>query len=253
MRYRGNVRRLCTAIVPRTMIVMLLLVAAAPVKYVIVRIAMVFAVFVGPDGPSRFYRRRHCTLSDTNYDRTVERRLTPPLASHQQRCHITLASLSIGQVFGHRQTGTMITAFLVLARDRLFHSICSLLFPLACDLLRSHRRRLSCSVLSCPALSCPVPFRSVLSYTGHVDVSYIAEQSRFPLRPQLVTDSPKPFAHTVCLYTLLPLLSHSFARARRVCCVAATEGHARQLMIAVVVVATIDCGFGRCIEIHRTP
>ncbi|CAD1477130.1 unnamed protein product [Heterotrigona itama] len=98
MRYRGNVRRLCTAIVPR-MIVMLLLVAA-PFKYVIVRIATVFA---GPDGPSRFYWQRHCTLSGTNYDRTVERRLTPPLASHQQRCHITRESLSIGQVFGHRQ------------------------------------------------------------------------------------------------------------------------------------------------------
>lgn len=33
-------------------------------------------------------------LSDTDYDRTAEQRLTPPLASHQQRCHITPESRS---------------------------------------------------------------------------------------------------------------------------------------------------------------
>lgn len=66
MRYRGNVRRLCTTIASR-MIVTLLLVAA-PVEYVIVRIATVFAVFAvfaGPDGPSQFYRQRHCTHCQT--------------------------------------------------------------------------------------------------------------------------------------------------------------------------------------------
>ena len=62
MRYRSNVRCICT-IVPSMMMVLLLV--AAPVRYVIVtavRIAMIFAVFVGPDGPSRFYWQRHCTV-----------------------------------------------------------------------------------------------------------------------------------------------------------------------------------------------
>lgn len=131
--------------------------------------------------------------------------------------------VSIGQVLGHRQTGTMVTAFLVLARDRLSHSICPLLFSLVCDLLRSdrrrrrrrrrrgrgrgrgRRRRLSCSVLSCP-----VPFRSGSIIYG-TSTSCIAEsESVLQLVTRLVS---KASLHTVPLFYFLAFTLASFARA----------------------------------------
>ena len=162
--------------------------------------------------------------------------------------------VSIGQVLGHRQTGTTITAFLVLARDRLFHSICPLLFSLlACDLLRSHRRRPR-RRLSCSVLSRPVPFRSGSIIYGTFDVAYRRAKSSLRFGRDLSPTRLQSLSR--CLYFTLGLYCR-IVRPSLVCCVAVTEGHARQLMIAaavvVVVVATIDCGFGRCIDIHRTP
>lgn len=169
--------------------------------------------------------------------------------------------VSIGQVLGHRQTGTIVTAFLMLARDRLFHSIRPLLFSLlVCDFLRSHRRRRRRRrrCLSCSVLSRPVPFRSGSIIYG-TSMSRIAEPSRSPLRPTCHRLVSKAF-HSAFFILLLAFTLASLVRSSPACCVAATEGHARQLMIAVVVVvvvvaaaATIDCGFGRCIDIHRTP
>lgn len=182
-------------------------------------------------------------LSDTDYDRTAERRLTPPLASHQQRCHITPESQSDKSSATDVQVRRSLRSWCWRATD------CSIRFVLSSSFYLAILPRYTvvvalvvvCSVLSCPilsVLSCLarlVPFLSILC-TRRNRIRWI--KSFFAL-PRLVTDSP----------SLLQCLHSYMVLSNTACCVATTRVTLGNWSLAIV--ATIDCGFGRCIEIHR--
>lgn len=120
-------------------------------------------------------------LSDTDYDRTAERRLTPPLASHQQRCHITPESQSDKSSATDVQVRRSLRSWCWRATD------CSIRFVLSSFYLAILPRYtvvvalvVVCSVLSCPILSCPVLLFLFRSFLSSVYVEIVpAESSRF--------------------------------------------------------------------------
>lgn len=158
-------------------------------------------------------------LSYTDYDRTAERRLTPPLASHQQRCHITPEFQSDKSSATDVQVRRSLRSWCWRATD------CSIRFVLSSSFYLAILPRYTvvvalvvvCSVLSCPVLSCSscsVPF-----YPLYTSKSYPLNQVVFRLATTCHRFS-KPFT--------VPSLLHGSLEHGVLC--RDDEGHTRQLI-----------------------